>query len=262
MDVQSDGTQGLAASHYYTRFSQRLTHALSAHTAEGRLYEIDTRLRPSGDSGPLATEAAAFRRYHEEDAWTWEHMALTRARPVAGDRELCATVMEGIRSVLCTPRDPDTLLADVASMRERVDKERRTENMWRLKHVRGGVLDLEFIAQYHLLRHAAVHPSIVVQSTQAAYRRMGEAGVLDADDAGELAEIAAFLQRLQGLLRLTVGTNRDVERFTPGVRQTLARAMGMEDFSTLEARIVASQDRVCSTYHRLIAEPAAALKRE
>ena len=262
VDVQSDGAQGLAASHYYARFSQRLTNALSAHTAEGRLYEIDTRLRPSGSAGPIATEAAAFRRYHEQDAWTWEHMALTRARPVAGDRELCATVMEGIRTVLCAPRDADTLLADVASMRERVDNERRTENRWRLKHVRGGVLDLEFIAQYHLLRHAARHPSILVQSTQSVYRRLGEAGILDADDAGELADAAAFLKRLQGLLRLTVGTNRDVERFTAGVRETLARAMGVEDFAALEARVHAVQDRVRAAYHRLIAAPAAELNRE
>ena len=255
VDVQSDGAQGLAASHYYARFSQRLTHALSAHTAEGRLYEIDTRLRPSGSAGPIATEAAAFRRYHEQDAWTWEHMALTRARPVAGDRELCAIVMEGIRAVLCAPRDPDTLLADVASMRERVDNERKTENRWRLKHVRGGVLDLEFIAQYHLLRHAARHPSILVQSTPSAFRRLGEAGVLDSDDAAELADSVAFLQRLQGLLRLTVGTNRDVERFTPGVRETLSRAMGLEDFSALEARLHAVQDRVRAAYRRLIAAP-------
>ena len=262
VDAQSDGAQGLAASHYFSRFSQRLTHALSARTAEGRLYEIDTRLRPSGSSGPIATEASAFRRYHEQDAWTWEHMALTRARPVAGDRELCATVMEGIRAVLCSPRDPDTLLADVASMRERVDKERKTENRWRLKHVRGGVLDLEFIAQYHLLRHAARHPSILVQSTPSAFRRLGEAGILDSDDAAELADSVAFLQRLQGLLRLTVGHNRDVERFTPGVRETLARAMAMEDFSALEARVVASQDRVRAAYRRLIAAPAEALNKE
>ena len=262
VDAQSDGAQGLAASHYFARFSQRLTHALSAHTAEGRLYEIDTRLRPSGDSGPIATEAAAFRRYHEQDAWTWEHMALTRARPVAGDRELCATVMEGIRAVLCAPRDADTLLADVASMRERVDKERETENRWRLKHVRGGVLDLEFIAQYHLLRHAARHPSILVQSTPSAFRRLGEAGILDSDDAAELADSVAFLQRLQGLLRLTVGHNRDVERFTPGVRETLARAMGEQDFSDLEARVHAVQDRVRAAYRRLIAAPAEAIKQE
>ena len=261
-NVQSDGAQGLASSHYYARFTKRLSNAVSALTAEGQLYEIDTRLRPSGTSGPIATEAAAFRRYHEQDAWTWEHMALTRARPVAGDPDLAATVMRDIRAVLCAPRDPDTLLVDVAAMRERIDGERHTENRWRLKHVRGGLLDLEFIAQYHLLRHAARHPSILVQSTQSMYQRLGEAGVIDSDDAGALAEMVAFLQRLQGLLRLTVGTNREVERFTPGVRETLARAMGIETFSALEARIVAIQDRVRAAYHRLVAAPAAAFERE
>ena len=261
-NVQSDGAQGLAPSHYYARFTKRLSNAVSALTAEGQLYEIDTRLRPSGTSGPIATEAAAFRRYHEQDAWTWEHMALTRARPVAGDPDLAATVMRDIRAVLCAPRDPDTLLADVAAMRERIDGERHTENRWRLKHVRGGLLDLEFIAQCHLLRHAARHPSILVQSTQSMYQRLGEAGVIDSDDAGALAEMVAFLQRLQGLLRLTVGTNREVERFTPGVRETLARAMGIETFSALEARIVAIQDRVRAAYHRLVAAPAAAFERE
>ena len=260
-DEQSDGAQGLAASHYYARFTKRLSNAVSALTAEGRLYEIDTRLRPSGTSGPIAIEAAAFRRYHEEDSWTWEHMALTRARPVAGDPGLWAQVMEDIRAVLCTPRDADALLADVASMRERIDGERHTENRWRLKHVRGGLLDLEFIAQYHLLRHAARHPSILVQSTQSMYRRLGEAGVLDSDDAADLAEMLAFLQRLQGLLRLTVGTNREVDRFTPGVRETLARAMGVEDFPALEASVVAIQDRVRAAYHRLVTAPAAALDR-
>ena len=261
-DAVSDGAQGLAASHYYARFSQRLSSAVSALTNEGRLYEIDMRLRPSGDAGPLATEAAAFRRYHEQDAWTWEHMALTRARPVAGDAALSDQVMEGIRAVLCTPRDPDALLADVAAMRERVRGERGTDNRWRLKHVRGGLLDLEFIAQYHLLRHAAEHPSVLVQSTGAMFRRLGDAGALAAGEAGELADIVAFLQRLQGLLRLTVGTNRDVERFTPGVRETLARAMGIESFAALGEKVVAVQDRVRDAYRRLIAEPAAALEQE
>ena len=260
--AESDGAHSLAASHYYARLSTRLSSAVSALTAEGRLYEIDTRLRPSGTAGPIAAEAAAFRRYHEEDAWTWEHMALTRARPVAGDPALCATVMEDIRAVLRVRREPGALLADVAAMRERVEGERRTGNRWRLKHVRGGLLDLEFIAQHHLLRHAAQHPSILVQSTQSMFRRLGEAGVLAADDAGALADMAAFLQRLQGLLRLTVGTNRDVERFTPGVRETLARAMGVEDFSALEARLAAVQDRVRAAYRRLIAAPAASLGQE
>ena len=86
--------------------------------------------------------------------------------------------------------------------------------------------------------------------------------MLGAGEAGELADSVAFLQRLQGLLRLTVGTNRDVERFTPGVRETLARAMGIENFDALEEKVVAVQDRVRDAYRRLIAEPAAALKQE
>ncbi len=259
--AESDGARRLAASHYYARLSQRLSSAVRALTAEGRLYEIDTRLRPSGGSGPIAMEAAAFRRYQKNEAWTWEHMALTRARPVAGDPALFATVMEGVRAVLTAPREPTALLADVAAMRERIDAERRTENRWRLKHVRGGLLDLEFIAQYHLLRHAAAHPAILVQSTQAMFRRLGEAGVLDPAEARELAAMTAFLQHLQGLLRLTVGTSRDTEQFSAGVRETLSRAMGVDDFAALEARLAAIQDRVRAVYHRLITAPAAALDR-
>ena len=244
VDVQSDGTQGLAASHYYTRFSQRLTHALSAHTAEGRLYEIDTRLRPSGDSGPLATEAAAFRRYHEEDAWTWEHMALTRARPVAGDRELCALVMEGIRSVLCTPA---TLIpCSPTSPRCASGGRQRTPNR---EHVApqtcaGGVLDLEFIAQYHpaASRRGA---SFDCRSIDAAAYGGWERRRARRRRRGRTRRDRRLPPTLQGLLRLTVGTNRDVERFTARVRQTLARAMGMENFPPLRpgsslARIVSA----------------------
>ena len=258
----SDGPRGLAASHYYARLGQRMASAVSALTAEGRLYEIDTRLRPSGDSGPTATEAQAFRRYQENDAWTWEHMALTRARPIAGNPDLCAAAMEGIRAILTTPRDPDTLLADVAAMRERVDGERHTENPWRLKHVRGGLLDLEFVAQYHLLRYAAQHPAILVQSTRAMFVRLGEAGLLEAAEAAALADATAFLHRLQGLLRLTVGTNRDVARFSTGVRDTLSRAMGAADFAAIEARLAAVQNRVRTGYDRLLAAPAASLQRK
>ena len=258
----SDGPRGLAASHYYARLGQRMASAVSALTAEGRLYAVDTRLRPSGEAGPIATEIDAFRRYQENDAWTWEHMALTRARPVAGDPGLRAAAMAGIRAVLTAPRDADALLADVAAMRERVDGERHTENPWRLKHVRGGLLDLEFIAQYHLLRHAARCPAILVQSTRAMFGRLGEAGLLDAAEAAALVEATAFLQRLQGLLRLTVGTNREAGRFSTGVRDTLSRAMGAEGFAALEARLAAIQDRVRAGYDRLLAAPAAALHRK
>ncbi len=254
--AMSDGPRPLAASQYYARFGQRLASALSALTPEGGLYRIDTRLRPSGGSGPFASETEAFFHYQQENAWTWEHMALTRARPVAGDAALRARVAEGVHAILTEPRDGDALLADVAAMRERVDGERRTTNHWRLKHIRGGLLDLEFIAQYHLLRHGARHPEILVPSTEAMFRRLGDAGVLDADEARELADITAFLQRLQSVLRLTLGTGREAEKFSAGVRETLVRAMGLADFAALETRLFAMQDTVRRAYARLIAEPA------
>ena len=260
--AQSDGDQGLAASHYYTRFSQRLSHAVSALTAER------TALRHRHAPAPLRRLGADRHRGRRLPPLPRKgcldlgaHGAHPRQaggrRPVprgGGDG--------GDRSGALHAREPESLLADVAAMRGRVDGERATGNRWRLKHVRGGLLDLEFIAQFHLLRHATEHPSILVQSTQAMFRRLGEAGVLDTGEATALAGMAAFLQRLQGLLRLTVGTNRDVERFTPGVRETLARAMGAADFDALETNIVAVQDRVCAVYRRLIADPAAALERE
>ena len=107
----STGPRPLAVSTYYARLSQRLISAMTAPTAEGRLYEVDMRLRPSGESGPIASSLAAFAQYQREQAWTWEHMALTRARPIAGDPALCERAAAAIRTALTRTRDPDRLLA-------------------------------------------------------------------------------------------------------------------------------------------------------
>src|SRR5690606_4427488 len=116
----SDGPRPLPVSTWYARLCQRLVTALTALTPEGRLYEVDMRLRPSGNAGPAASSFDSFRRYHAESAWTWEHMALTRARPVAGDPALAARVMEEIRRVLARPRAQERLVLDVAEMPEKM----------------------------------------------------------------------------------------------------------------------------------------------
>ena len=102
---QSDGDKPMAPSHYYARLTQRLIAAVSAPTAEGVLYELDLRLRPSGNKGPVATHFSAFSKYQRNDAWTWEHMALTRARPIAGDPEFVKAVEAKISAILALPRD-------------------------------------------------------------------------------------------------------------------------------------------------------------
>src|SRR4029077_12039223 len=144
----SDGPHPLPVASYYARLSQRLIGAITAPTAEGRLYEVDMRLRPSGASGPIASSLAGFTRYQRESAWTWEHMALTRAGPVAGDAALFERVALAITAALTAPREPRRLLLDVADMRQRIAEENPRPSPWDLKNGPGGLLDLEFIVQY------------------------------------------------------------------------------------------------------------------
>lgn len=147
---QSEGRRPLATRTYYARLTQALVTAVSVAMAEGRLYEVDMRLRPTGRSGPIATPLDGFEQYHAEKSWTFEHMAMTRARIVFGDAALVADLERAVERVLTRPRDPDQLLHDVADMRRRMAKEHGTRNLWALKQVRGGLVDVDFIAQYML----------------------------------------------------------------------------------------------------------------
>src|SRR5690606_23498392 len=144
---ESDGEKPLAPSHYYARLTQRLIAAVSAPTAEGVLYELDLRLRPSGNKGPVATHVDSFRKYQREDAWTWEHMALTRARAVAGDRAFCEEVEAEVADILARPRDAGKVFGDAAEMRATIAAEKPPRDVWDLKLIPGGQIDLEFIAQ-------------------------------------------------------------------------------------------------------------------
>ncbi len=176
--VQSDGARPLSATQYYTRLTQRLIAALSAPTAEGTLYEVDMRLRPSGQKGPVATQLSSFVEYQAKEAWTWEHLALTRARVLTGPPQLRQRVEAAVRAALTDPVDPAKITADVLDMRNRIAAEKGTENIWELKQVRGGLVDLEFIAQYLQLIHGPAHPEVLDQNTLAAFQKLQAAGVL------------------------------------------------------------------------------------
>ena len=157
----SDGPKPLPPMHYFTRLTQRLISALASQTAEGSLYEVDMRLRPSGQKGPVATQLSGFIDYQQRDAWTWEHLALTRARVVSGPPPLRAAVEQAIRNALTLERDPARIATDVRDMRARIEKEKGTEDIWDLKQVNGGLVDLEFIVQYLQLVHAHERPEIL-----------------------------------------------------------------------------------------------------
>ena len=176
--MSSSGQRPLAPSQYYARFTQRLVSALSVPTTEGTLYEVDMRLRPSGQKGPVATQLSSFIHYQANEAWTWEHLALTRARVVSGPPEITARVEAAIRDALLKRRDRDKIAADVRDMRARIAKEKGTDDIWDLKQVRGGLVDLEFIAQHLQLVHAADNPSVLDQNTVGAYQKLQAAGYL------------------------------------------------------------------------------------
>jgi len=255
---QSEGPRRLPLSQYYGRLSQRLVTAVSALTPEGKLYEIDARLRPSGNSSPLASEVEGFANYHNKSAWTWEHMALTRARVISGSPALGKHVMEIIRTVVEKPREDPGLVIEVASMRERINKKRRTNNIWKLKHVRGGLLDIEFIAQYLQLRNASRHSEILSQETYLVFERLARCGIIEEEDAASLTNATRLMRRLQALLRLTVGVSRDEGRYPAGVRQALAKEAGVETFGEVRERLMKSEESVRAFYARYVQQPAEA----
>jgi glutamate-ammonia-ligase adenylyltransferase len=235
--VQSDGERPLAPSQYYSRFTQRLITALSAPTAEGTLFEVDMRLRPSGQKGPVATQMAGFVEYQTKEAWTWEHLALTRARVVSGSPELTRKAEDAIRATLTIPRDRQKIAADVRDMRARIAAEKGSTNMWDLKQVRGGLVDLEFIAQHLQLVHAAKHPEVLDQNTCRAFQKLGEAGCLEMADAEALIGATRLIHDLTQVLRLCQDGPFDPAAAPKGLRELAARAGDSPSFEALEVKL-------------------------
>ena len=259
----SDGPRPLPPTQYFARLSQRLINAVAAHTSEGRLFEVDMRLRPSGRAGPLASSFEAFVQYQDEGAWTWEHMALTRARVIAGPTELCEAVERVIGGVLGRQRDAGKLLADVADMRARMDAEHHTDVIWEVKHVRGGLVDVEFLAQYLQLRHAHDHPGVLSPNTRTALTRLGGAGLVEATDVVCLIEALDLWQGVQSILRLTIEGHFAGEReheVPEGLQEALARTGGAADLEALKARMHDVAAAAHEIFVDLVETPAKALQ--
>ena len=256
----SDGARPLPLSTYFARLAQRFINAITAITPEGSLYEVDMRLRPSGTKGPLASSLAAFRRYHTELAWTWEQMALTRARVVAGPAALGDEIMASVRDVLMRPREGDRLLVEVADMRHRIAAQRRDPAPWEVKHRRGGLVDIEFIAQYLQLREAGARPQVLHQNTAEALAALGEAGVLDPATGADLLEALRLWRNLQAMVKLTVQEPFDEAAAPPALQALLARCAGAIDFARLKADMDAAAAHAHARYDALIEAPAVAAR--
>jgi glutamate-ammonia-ligase adenylyltransferase len=239
--LESDGERPLAASQYFARLTQRLVAAVTSPTSEGVLYNADMRLRPSGNAGPLATSLTAFRLYQEQSAWTWEHLALTRARVIVADPGFAQQVDGVIAEVLARPRDPAKTKADVLAMRELMAKERPPRHAFDLKLVPGGLVDLEFLAQSGQLLHGS-RIAAPQATTAETLRRMDDVGLLPGGT--HLAEIHALYSTvLQVMSACLVDPFRD-EGWTEAFRDLLAQLTNepafdrlREDLSSMEAEV-------------------------
>ncbi len=255
----SDGAGQLSPGHYFARLSQRIINSVTAQTAEGSLYQVDMRLRPSGNAGPIASSLDAFVRYHQEAAWTWEHMALSRARVICGTDNLRASVEKVILQTLTLSRDADRLRADVAEMRERIDRQHHTDSIWEIKYLRGGLIDIEFIVQYLQLKHAHAAPEILSANTRNALSKISNLGLVDAAVASQLAEALELWNAIQCLSRLSVDGEPGqqwADGVPDGFRETLSRHCSAPDFAELEARIHRLSGCSFQIYKSIITDPA------
>ena len=268
--TSSDGKRPLAPSHYFIRFTQRLITALTTQTAQGHLYDVDFRLRPSGNAGPLATHIDSFIRYQNKDAWTWEHMALTRARVVtASCPGFARRVQESITRVLEQPRNGDALRRDVRDMRARLAREKPASGPWDLKRIDGGMTDLEFAAQYLQLLHGrmllasgpagkGVPPATPASAPDKArletlFAASRAAGLLPPDESRTLQEAAALFRTITQFAASALGTLDDIsERAPPLFQKHLAQMCDCDDFAGLQKRFEHTKKNVHATFAALI----------
>ena len=248
----SDGPRSLHGAQYFARFTQRLISAFTTRTNYGVLYEVDMRLRPSGRAGPVASHVASFAEYQEREAWTWEHMALTRARVISSSPDLRARIEKIICEVLTRRREPAGVAQDVVEMRRAIALEKGEDDVWDLKYAAGGLLDIDFIAQYLQLVHAADQPDILDVSTLHVLDHAARLGVLPPSAAEILRSAAHLYHDLTQILRLCVSEKFKPESAGEDLLRVLARAGDAPDFSSLEARVKETESEVRRVFCEIV----------
>ncbi|CAD7027087.1 glutamine-synthetase adenylyltransferase [Pseudorhizobium endolithicum] len=250
---ESEGPKALDSTRYYTRLTQRLIAALSAPMAEGVLFEVDMRLRPSGNKGPVATRIRAFRKYQQEEAWTWEHMALTRARMVCGEASLVEEAQAVISDVLSRRGDGGKIAADIREMRDLIEQEKPPRGIWDLKLIPGGLIDIEFIAQY--LRLVAPGKGLAVDtngmSTDEALEALGRE-MLSADDLATMREALRLFTELSQIIRLCIDGGFDPKEAPVGLVERVCRAGDCPDIRTLEGEVKRLSKAVRAIFRKLV----------
>ena len=210
------------------------------------------RLRPSGRQGPLATQYASFRAYQASEAEIWEHMALTRARPVAGAESLAAEAVLTIEDNLFRPRDRKELAQAARDMRVLIAKEKGEDHSWNLKLASGGLLDVEFIAQFLALGFGAEFLGLRQTATADILAEAGKAGLLDPETTEFLLNALALYTKVTQWLRLALGEDADPRKAAEGVKRRIAAAAGLPDVALLERELAETRKGVRRVFGRVL----------
>ena len=241
-DAQSDGPKPLRATDYFNRLAPRVTAALSVATAAGPLYDIDTRLRPSGKDGLIAISLPSFADYHRERAWTWEHMALTRARPIYGSAGGRLELQAAIAAALNLERDPAKVISDAVEMRRDMARHKQPAGPFDIKLGEGGLVDLEFAV--HSLQ--LIHRIGLETRLEDAITALAAAGLV----AVEMEPAARLLTKMLVILRLV--SPNSVEP-PPASRGLVARACGLADWQALLAAHDEARQRISELWRGVAA---------
>ncbi len=246
----STGSKELSPSGYYNRLAQRIIGTLTALGKHGRLYDIDTRLRPFGNDGPVAVSLTAFDQYYKESAWVFERLALARARIVYTDAETYSHINATLRKCITRKLEKKELLAGLVHIREKIDESYHTDNPWDIKYVWGGLLDIDFILQSLIVEHGrslGTPPYLIPDVLRTLKRKkLVEAELLD--DIGTTRE---FMTTLLYYLRLCSDGSIDVENATEGIKHILTTATGEESFPRLNKHLLKMEKRMHKHFRRL-----------
>ena len=254
--AESRGARRMPAGLWFVRAAHAVVAAITARGIDGPLYEVDMRLRPSGNKGPVAVSLSSFERYHAEDAWTWERMALTRARVIAGPAHLVRRIEATIRDTLRSAGDPRTIRDDVRDMRQRLARDMPPKGAWDVKYRVGGSMEVEFVAQTLQLIAARDHPEVLDVSTGSALAKLTEAGLLDRADSELLIGAGLLWRTMQGMLRVLVGRSvpEDIAPSTALPLMHAVRAMGIDvaDIAGLRRHIDEVGTSVRAVFERVV----------
>ncbi len=253
--VESDGPRPLDPTVYFGRLTQRLISALTVPTRRGTLYAVDMRLRPSGNKGPAATQYKGFLDYHfGDEADLWEHLALVRARPVAGDTFFMNEVSKALRKILTKPRDLKTIRRGTREMRELLAREKGNSDPWDFKHVAGGLMDIEFVAQALVLEEGAAHSDLIASETTTILLNAKRLGLMPAKDINPLIEAYSLMRDMMQWLRAMVSGDFSPSKADRALLKRLATLTGLPDFKMLELHFAELRVKVGEVVKKRLAE--------